>query len=59
MIWNSQISTKIKPDEITIIGWNCRSLTTSKQRFVEYLTDKYKPDLLILVETWAKEEIKL
>ena len=57
--WSSFKSTKINPEEITIIWWNCRSLTTNKQRFIEYLTWKYRPDIIIIVETWSKSEIKL
>ena len=34
-------------------------MTTNKQRFIEYLTWKYRPNIIIIDETWSKSEIKL
>ena len=44
---------------MTIIGWNCRSFTKDKQSYIEHITEDYKLDVVIIVETLRKDEIKL
>ena len=57
----SQIKIRHSPENYTTnlssyIGWNCRSLNMNKILFSNYLIEKYKPEWVIIWETWLNKD---
>ena len=57
----SQIKIGHSPENYTTnlysyIGWNCRSLNMNKILFSNYLIEKYKPEWVIIWETWLNKD---
>ena len=51
------MTNKVNPELITMVGWNCRSLTQNKLLYTELLTETHNPDIFVITETWADKEI--
>ena len=51
------MTNKVNPELITMVGWNCRSLTQNKLLYTELLTETHNPDIFVITETWTDKEI--
>ena len=42
---------------LCIIGWNCRSLSGTKIQAIDFMLQKYKPDWILVWETWLNKDL--
>ena len=52
------MTNKVNPELITMVRWNCRSLTQKKLLYTELLTGTHNADIFVITEKWADKEIK-
>ena len=58
---NKPINDKLSNNcNIKIIGWNARSIRERvRNEFMWHIITEQNPDIMIIVETWMNEEIKV
>ena len=54
-----RLNNKFIPKTYKLIGWNWRTMSQEKTWFSNNLLSKYKPDFMVVCETWVTKQINL